>query len=558
LKNFASLGLSELTLEALNKLGIQTPTEIQQKAIPLLLDENCDFLGLAQTGTGKTAAYGLPLIEKIDLKLKEIQAIIITPTRELGQQVAEQLMNFSQFHKGVFVEVVYGGKPIDRQIQRLRRKPQIVVATPGRLIDLLQRRALNLKTISHVVLDEADEMLNMGFQEDIQRILSLTPATKKIWLFSATMPQEIRMIAEEYMTDHKEVRINSKEMVNANIKHEFIRVKSSEKFDALAKLIELNPEMRAVVFCRTKADTQNLSDDLYRLNFQADAIHGDLSQNQRDRVMNSFKTHRLQFLIATDVAARGIDVKDLTHVIHYALPHEMEYYTHRSGRTARAGKEGTSVALITGAEFSRMKMFGQKLGIEFQESELQQFFQFNPSEGDRGRGRGRGNSGGGYGGGGYGGGGNRRSGSSSSSSSYGRSSGSDNRGGGGYGSRPERTEFKKPAGDSGYRGDRNDRGGDRNDRGGDRGRSFSNAGPDKRFERKDNNEGRRFEKKADTGFSKDNNIDRYGRNIYEKIDFMEKSPEYFGNDRGKAKSSSPSKSNKKPAGSRRKTKAFTY
>lgn len=391
LKNFSKLGLSELTLNALKQLDIHTPTEIQEKAIPLLLEENCNFLGLAQTGTGKTAAYGLPLIEKIDTNKREIQALIITPTRELGQQVAEQLVKFSSFHKSMRVEVVYGGKPIDKQIFFLRKKPPILVATPGRLLDLINRNALNLKHIQYVVLDEADEMLNMGFQEDINTILSLTPQYKKIWLFSATMPPEIQDIAENYMSDYKEVRVKSEEKVNAAITHEFIRVKTSQKFDALLRVIEQDKEMRAVIFCRTRRDTQELADKLFDEGYQADAIHGDLNQNQRDRVMNRFKTKKLQFLIATDVAARGIDVKDLSHVIHYALPEQMEYYTHRSGRTARAGNEGTSIALLSAAEYSRMKMFSRELQIVFEESPLQSEFEFDMHKGkDEKRGRGRG------------------------------------------------------------------------------------------------------------------------------------------------------------------------
>lgn len=392
LKNFSKLGLSDLTLNALKQIDIHTPTEIQEKAIPMLLEEDCNFLGLAQTGTGKTAAYGLPLIEKIDTHKHEIQSLIITPTRELGQQVAEQLVKFSKFHKGIKVEVVYGGKPIDKQIYFLRKKPAILVATPGRLLDLIRRNALNLKHILHVVLDEADEMLNMGFQEDINTILSLTPQYKKIWLFSATMPPEIQEIAENYMSEYKEVRINSEEKVNAQITHEYIRVKAPKKFEALLKIIEQDEKMRAVIFCRTRRDTQDLADRLFDAGYQADAIHGDLNQNQRDRVMNRFKTHKLQFLIATDVAARGIDVKDLSHVIHYALPEMPEYYTHRSGRTARAGKEGTSIAILTAVEYNRMKLFSRKLQIVFEESPLQSEFEFDAhKESDEKRGRGRNN-----------------------------------------------------------------------------------------------------------------------------------------------------------------------
>jgi ATP-dependent RNA helicase DeaD len=374
LTTFSQLGLSEDILRALSKVGIEKPTEIQQKTIPILLQENTDFLGLAQTGTGKTAAFGLPLVEKTNPDMREIQSLVITPTRELGHQVAEQLRQFSSFMRNMSVEVVYGGKPIDRQMQYLRKKPRILVATPGRLLDLINRKALSLKHVSTVVLDEADEMLNMGFYEDIQRILSLTPPTRKIWLFSATMPSEIRSIAENYMANHREIKVNAGVQVNANISHEFIRVKESDKKQTLVTLLQTIPDMRAVIFCKTRRDTQRLAMDLTREHLVAEPIHGDMSQNQRDRVMMKFKQHKLQFLIATDVAARGIDVKDLTHVIHYALPQEMDYYTHRSGRTARAGKEGISLSIISGSEFGRMRLFSQKLKINFKESPLQSLF----------------------------------------------------------------------------------------------------------------------------------------------------------------------------------------
>lgn len=374
LKNFSDLGLSPEILKALESEGIITPTEIQDKAIPILLNTDTDFLGLAQTGTGKTAAYGLPLIEKVKPFAKEVQALVVTPTRELGQQIANQLKLFSKFKKGIFTEVVYGGKPIDKQIQYLKRKPQIVIATPGRLIDLMNRRAIQLNTISMVVLDEADEMLNMGFKDDVLKILSHTSAAKKTWLFSATMPPDIKLIAEEYMNDYREVKVNTQDKVNTNITHEFIQLKASEKLDAIERIHEKEPNLQAVVFCKTRRETKDVAQALRRMGIEADAINGDLSQSQRDKVMNKFKAHKLQLLVATDVAARGIDVKDLSHVIHHSLPQELEYYTHRSGRTARAGKKGTSISLITQSEMGRMRWFAKELKVQFDNSELQETF----------------------------------------------------------------------------------------------------------------------------------------------------------------------------------------
>jgi superfamily II DNA/RNA helicase len=371
LKNFHELGLNEPILKVLPELNIHEPTEIQRQAIPILIQNNTDFIGLAQTGTGKTAAFGLPLVQNIDPSFKAVQALVVTPTRELGQQVAQQLAAFARYQPGVKVEVVYGGKPIFQQIKNLQRKPQIIVATPGRLIDLIQRKAISLKSIRNVVLDEADEMLNMGFKDAINEILTYTPKEKNIWLFSATMPAEIRQIVGDYMSNPQEVAVNSSVKVNVDIDHQFIRVKSSMKKEAFQTLVDSDPEMRAVVFCRTKNDTRDLAHQLSRMNYPVDALHGDLSQGQRDKVMRKFKSGQLQYLIATDVAARGIDVDNLSHVIHFQLPDDMDFYTHRAGRTARAGKKGVSLVLASRSDFHKIDSLQRKLKINFSESALE-------------------------------------------------------------------------------------------------------------------------------------------------------------------------------------------
>ena len=368
---FSALGLSDNILKALPELGIETPSEIQQKAIPLLTSAYTDFIGLAQTGTGKTAAFGLPLLEAIELSLNHTQALVLAPTRELGQQIAEQLKAFSKYQKGVNVLAVYGGANIQGQIKDLRRNTQhIVIATPGRLIDLVKRNALDLSQISRLVLDEADEMLNMGFKDELDEILSFTPEEKVTWLFSATMSNDVRRIVKNYMENPEEVRVGKKDEVNKNIKHEFVYIRASDKQEALRRFIDLNPDMRGIIFCRTKMDTQNLSTDLRKLGYGIDAIHGDLTQNQRDKVMGLFKTHSINLLAATDVAARGIDVKDITHVIHFALPDDSEYYTHRSGRTARAGQEGISLTLATKRDQSKIKSLEKTLKISFEKIEV--------------------------------------------------------------------------------------------------------------------------------------------------------------------------------------------
>jgi ATP-dependent RNA helicase DeaD len=365
LQTFENLGLSEELMKVLPELGFTTPTEIQQKSLPILLSEKTDFIGLAQTGTGKTAAFGLPLLEYIDPLNNQTQALVVAPTRELGQQIAQQLTAYSKYMDGLQIVCVYGGASITEQMRALKRPTQIVIATPGRLIDLMKRKALSLKDVSLVVLDEADEMLNMGFKEDVDTILSYTPKEKMTWLFSATMPDDIRRIIKQFMSNPKEVKVKSDQKVNINIDHQYMMMKSSDKLEALKRFLDLQPEMRGIVFCRTKIDTQKLADELIGHQYNAEPLHGDLSQGQRDRVMRNFKAHKLQLLIATDVAARGIDVNDVTHVIHFALPDDLDYYTHRAGRTARAGKKGISIALITKTEARKINSLEKGLKINF-------------------------------------------------------------------------------------------------------------------------------------------------------------------------------------------------
>jgi ATP-dependent RNA helicase DeaD len=368
--HFSELGLSPDTLKALDELGFKNPTPIQQQSIPHLLQDKSDLIGLAQTGTGKTAAFALPLLEFIDLEQKSTQALILSPTRELGQQIAEQIKLFAKYHPRINTLAVYGGASIEKQIKDLRRTVHVIIATPGRLIDLIKRGKIQLDTVHTLILDEADEMLSMGFKEDLNTILNETPKEKSTWLFSATMPPEIRRIVKNYMTNPHEVKVNTKNVVNTNIEHQFVNVKVSDKPEILKRFIDSHPSMRGIVFCRTRRDTQDLAEDLIKQGYQADALHGDLSQAQRDRVMKRFKSYSIHLLIATDVAARGIDVDDLTHVIHYALPDDFSYYTHRSGRTARAGKKGISLVFTSKSNSRRLRDIERNLKIKFQQAEV--------------------------------------------------------------------------------------------------------------------------------------------------------------------------------------------
>jgi ATP-dependent RNA helicase DeaD len=351
-------------------MGFEEPSDIQSQAIPHLIEGRSDFIGLAQTGTGKTAAFGLPLLERLDPSDPATQALILAPTRELGQQIAEQLQSFGKLLPKLNILAVYGGAAIVNQMKALKQPQHIIIATPGRLIDLIGRKAVSLEQLQILVLDEADEMLNMGFKDELDEILRFTPRDKMTWLFSATMPKAIRKMVEAYMHEPIEVRVNAQQEVNVNITHQFAVLKQDQKPDALMRFMDLDPDMRGVVFCRTKRDTQNLAEQLLKLGYQADALHGDLSQPQRDRVMKRFKNHELKVLIATDVAARGIDVNDLTHVFHMALPDDPSYYTHRSGRTARAGKKGISLALVNSREKGRLFGMEKKLGIQFEKAKI--------------------------------------------------------------------------------------------------------------------------------------------------------------------------------------------
>ncbi|MEE9438849.1 MAG: DEAD/DEAH box helicase [Saprospiraceae bacterium] len=367
METFKELGLSEGILKALGDMGFETPTGIQAKAIPQLLEKDPDMIGLAQTGTGKTAAFGLPLLDLLDPDKRSTQAVILAPTRELVQQIANEFKNFSKYLKRINITVVYGGTAIYNQIKEIKRAtPHIIIATPGRLIDLIGRRVVNLDSIDHLVLDEADEMLNMGFQEDIDKILVGTPDEKRTWLFSATMPKEIRHIVNTYMTDPIEVSIDRSNVTNQNISHKYVLVNRRDKAEAVKRVIDYIPELYGVIFCRTKMDTQDLADELSREGYRAEAIHGDLSQGQRDKVMSRFRNGRINILVATDVAARGIDVNNLTHVIHYTLPDSPAYYTHRSGRTARAGKSGISLTILIPKDKSKMRQISRALKIDFE------------------------------------------------------------------------------------------------------------------------------------------------------------------------------------------------
>ena len=367
MSNFKSLGLSPKLCEVLDQLGFEQPTPIQKQAIPQLLSNNpTDFIGLAQTGTGKTAAFGLPLIDLIDLEDDSTQAIVMAPTRELGQQTAKQLQSFVANQRKLNVEVVYGGVDISKQIRALKKPVQIVVATPGRLIDLIERRAVSLDAVRYVVLDEADEMLNMGFKEDIDRIISYTQDDRSIWLFSATMPQEIRRIVDKYMNTPIEVAVNTHQKSNLDIAHQYAITKTANKLAAIRRFLDIQPDMRGIMFCRTKRETQEFADAFSNMGYGVEALHGDLSQGQRDAVMKRFKARSMQLLIATDVAARGIDVNDLTHVIHHSLPDQLESYTHRSGRTGRAGRKGISLAFINPREGRKIKELENKLGVKFE------------------------------------------------------------------------------------------------------------------------------------------------------------------------------------------------
>ncbi len=357
MNEFRNYPLNEWILKAIDDLGYQTPTPVQQQTIPLLLEQDTDVIALAQTGTGKTAAFGIPMLQKIDVKSRITQALIIAPTRELCLQISNDIKDLSKYQRdNINVVAVYGGANIETQIKQIKQGCQIIAATPGRLVDLIDRKVVKLAEIRILVLDEADEMLNMGFKEDIDYIIEQTSQQKQTWLFSATMPNEVARIAKNYMYNAVEISVGNKNAAASNIQHIFYTINQNKhRYLALKRIIDYSPDVFGIIFCRTKIDTQRVADMLIKDGYSADALHGDLSQAQRDFVMKRFRNKSIQLLIATDVAARGIDVDNITHVINYDLPDDLEVYTHRSGRTARAGKSGISVAIVTSSEARKIK-----------------------------------------------------------------------------------------------------------------------------------------------------------------------------------------------------------
>jgi ATP-dependent RNA helicase DeaD len=381
---FEGLGLDAKLVQATDALGFKQPTPIQEQAIPVLLSGTKDLVGLAQTGTGKTAAFGLPLLQLIDAEKRYPQALIVCPTRELCIQIVNEMELFKKFIPKIHVLAVYGGTPIGAQIRELKKGVQIVVATPGRLIDLIERKAIDLGQIEYVVLDEADEMLNMGFQDDIEFILQNTPQRESTWLFSATMPPEIRRVSKKYMKSPVEITVGKVNTGNKNIDHQYYITSAQHRYEALKRLIDFNPGLYGIIFTRTKADAQSIAERLTREGYDIDALHGDLTQQQRDKVMGDFREKTLQLLIATDVAARGIDVQAITHVINYELPDDVEVYTHRSGRTGRAGLTGICMSILHSREIGKLKQIERMVQAPFHKLEIpsgtdvcrKQFFKF--------------------------------------------------------------------------------------------------------------------------------------------------------------------------------------
>ena len=367
---FEQLGLDEPILKAISDMGFETPSEIQQKAIPTLLANGADMVALAQTGTGKTAAFGFPLLQLIDTDSCVTQGLILSPTRELCLQIASELRNYAKYLPKVNVVAVYGGASIEEQARSLKKGAQIIVATPGRMQDMIRRNFVDISHINYCVLDEADEMLNMGFYEDITAILSHTPQEKSTWLFSATMPNEVAKIARKFMRKPIEITVGTRNQATNTVQHEYYIVSGRHRYQALKRLADANPDIFSVVFCRTKRDTQAVAEKLIEDGYNAAALHGDLSQNQRDLVMKSFRARQIQMLVATDVAARGIDVDDITHVIHYQLPDEIETYNHRSGRTGRAGKSGISMVILPKSEVKKIKTIEKMIGQPFEQKQL--------------------------------------------------------------------------------------------------------------------------------------------------------------------------------------------
>ncbi|PZR21181.1 MAG: ATP-dependent RNA helicase [Flavobacterium psychrophilum] len=370
MNKFEQLGLNESLLRAITDLGFENPSEVQEKAIPLLLEKDTDIVALAQTGTGKTAAFGFPLIQKIDPENRNTQALILSPTRELCLQITNEIKLYSKYIKSLHTVAVYGGASITEQAREVKRGAQIIVATPGRMQDMINRGFVDVSKIDYCILDEADEMLNMGFYDDIVNILSTSPDDKSTWLFSATMPQEVARIAKEFMRKPLEITVGHKNSGSSTVSHEFYLVNARDRYEALKRLADANPDIFSVVFCRTKRDTQAVAEKLIEDGYNAAALHGDLSQAQRDSVMKSFRNRQIQMLVATDVAARGIDVDNVTHVVNYQLPDEIETYNHRSGRTGRAGKLGTSIVIITKSELRKISAIERIIKQKFEEKTI--------------------------------------------------------------------------------------------------------------------------------------------------------------------------------------------
>lgn len=370
MKTFEELGVNEEIRHAIEELGFEHPMPVQEEVIPYLLGNKNDVIALAQTGTGKTAAYGLPIIQKVNPESSATQALILSPTRELCVQIADDLRDFSKYIKGLHVVPVYGGADIGGQIRTLKHGVQIIVATPGRLIDLMNRGVANLEDVNNVVLDEADEMLNMGFTESIDAIFEKLPENHNTLLFSATMSKEIERIAKNYLHDYKEIVVGSRNEGAEHVNHIYYMVHAKDKYLALKRVVDFHPRIYAIIFCRTKLETQEIADKLIKDGYNAESLHGDLSQQQRDLTMQKFRKHTVQLLVATDVAARGLDVDDLTHVINYGLPDDIESYTHRSGRTGRAGKKGTSISIIHSREKFKVRQIEKQIGKEFVDGTL--------------------------------------------------------------------------------------------------------------------------------------------------------------------------------------------
>ncbi len=366
MENFNQLGVKADFVKALEENGIIKPTEIQQLVIPYLLKNNTDFIGQAQTGTGKTVAFGIPLLQRLNPKIIEIQVVVLSPTRELCQQIAKQIFKMTKYSEKVFAEAIYGGEKIDIQIARLRRPTQVIVATPGRLMDLLERKALDISKVKTIVLDEADEMLSMGFKDAIDEIIGQIHPENIKWLFTATIPDSLKKLNEKYMAaDVHSVTVSRQEVVNTKIEHQFFICEAKEKFDYVFNFLQSQGAARGIIFCRTRDDAQMVAKRLKAKDILTDAIHGDLEQRDRDKVMRAFKNKKIQVLVATDISARGIDIEGLSYVVHYQLPDQIEYYTHRSGRTARAGKRGISIAFVSPTELKTIRVIEKNLNIRF-------------------------------------------------------------------------------------------------------------------------------------------------------------------------------------------------